>query len=443
MHWSRSILLAFAAFVLAVPVTASAESPKRRPNILLIVADDLGYGDLGCFGCTDIPTPHIDSLARDGVRFTSAYAYPTCSPTRASLMTGRYAERFGISKALMGENAPKMEKAVTVAKLLHDAGYVTGLVGKWHLGYSDDVSPTHKGFDEFFGFRGGKIDFFKHTDTAQKDGSPDGKYDLWEGEHLIRRQGYTTDLFTARAKQFIQKHAGGSADKPFFLYLAYNAPHYAKPGLWQAPDAYLKKFNALGQTKGRDVYRAMVACMDDAVGEVLAELDAQHVAGDTLVVFMSDNGPDKPGSAGPLSGGKFTYREGGIRVPWVARLPGVIPPGTVRDDPVHAIDVLPTALAVAGAKPSAKLALDGQNVWPSFTGGPRVRERTLYFSDVGARRGKWKLFEDQLFDVQADPGETTDLAARQPDVRDRLAREVREWATSAGIEPTTKPAGKK
>jgi arylsulfatase A-like enzyme len=440
MHWFRTILFAASIFPL---VAAEAPAAQRRPNILLIVADDLGYGDLGCFGCKDIPTPNIDSLARDGVRFTNAYAYPTCSPTRASLMTGRYAERLGISKALMGEDAPKMEKAVTVAQLLKQSGYLTGLVGKWHLGYTEDVSPTRKGFDEFFGFRGGKIDFFKHTDTAQKaQGNPDGKYDLWEGDHPIRRQGYTTDLFTARAKQFIQKHAG-NGDKPFFLYLAYNAPHYAKPGLWQAPDEYLKKFDALGQTKGRNVYRAMVACMDDGVGQVLAELDAQQIAKDTLVIFMSDNGPDKPGSAGPLSGGKFTCKEGGVRVPWIARLPGAIQPGTMRNDPVHAIDFLPTALAVAGVQPPpAGAPIDGKNVWPAFTGGSALPDRSFYFSDVAIRRGKWKLFKDELFDMETDAAETTDLAAEHPDIRERLKRERQEWVTSVGIKPETRPASK-
>src|SRR5262245_31813363 len=259
----------FVLFVLLL-ATAGLANAAERPNIVLILADDLGYGDLACFDATDIPTPHIDSIARDGVRFTQAYAYPTCSPTRASLMTGKYAERFGVSKALMGDDAPEFKAAVTVAQMLHDrAGYATGLVGKWHLGYTDDVNPIRKGFDEFYGFRGGKIDFFTHTDTAQQGPTPEGKHDLWEGEREIVREGYTTELFTARARRFIREHVG---KQPFFLYVAHNAPHYAKHGVWQAPDKYLKRFNALGQTQGRDVYRAMVACLDDGVGGLLEEL---------------------------------------------------------------------------------------------------------------------------------------------------------------------------
>lgn len=428
----RLIALLVSCLPLAT-VAADTAHGKRPPNILLILADDLGYGDLGCFGCEDIPTPNIDSIARDGVRFTNAYAYPTCSPTRAALMTGRYAEHFGVSSALMGEDAPKFHEAVTVANRLKDAGYVTGLVGKWHLGYTDDVSPTHKGFDEFFGFRGGKIDFFKHTDTAQKNGTPDGKHDLWEGEKEITREGYTTDLFTARARKFIDDHTGKPDGKPFFLYLAYNAPHYAKKDTWQAPAEYLKRFNAVGKTKGRDVYRAMVACLDDRVGEVLAELKSRDVERNTLVIFMSDNGAEPPGSNKPLSGWKHGFREGGVRVAWIARMPGVIAPGTVRDDVVHAIDFLPTMLAVAGHEPPAKPPLDGMNVWSAFTGGPRVPERPIYFSNHGLRLGKWKLLDGKLFNLESDPPESSDVAAANSGVVESLDAKSTAWAKSIGL----------
>jgi arylsulfatase A-like enzyme len=414
---------------------------KRPPNIICILADDLGYGDVGCYGCPDIPTPHIDSIAKAGVRFTQAYAYPTCSPTRAALLMGRYAERLGISKALMGEDAPKLAGATSVAELLQAGGYATGIVGKWHLGYSDDVSPLSKGFDEFFGFRGGKIDFYRHTDTAQKNDTPEGKHDLWEGNNEVTREGYSTDLFTARAQQFIRDHAG--AEKPFFLYLAYNAPHYAKVGLWQAPEEYLKRFDAVGDVKGRNIYRAMVSCMDDGIGKVLEELAAQKIDGNTLVLFMSDNGPDTPGSAKPLSGAKATYKEGGVRVPWIARLPGAIPPGSVRSDVVHVTDFLPTMLAVAGVPLPSDAKLDGQNVWPAFTGGPAIPERTIQFSDRGIRQGKWKWLNGSLYDIETDPTESKDVGDANPEVRDRLASEVKKWADSVGIKPATKPATKK
>jgi arylsulfatase A-like enzyme len=432
------------AFPASLARAESSTEPTRRPNIVLILADDLGYGDVGCFGCRDIPTPNIDSLAKSGVRFIQAYAYPTCSPTRAALLTGNYAERFGITKALMGEDAPKMERATTVAELLHDAGYVTGLVGKWHLGYTDDVSPTHKGFDEFFGFRGGKIDYFNHTDTAQKiKGHPEGKHDLWEGERQVHMKGYSTNLFTTRAREFIRDHAGKSDEKPFFLYLAYNAPHYAEAGVWQAPQKYLKRFHAEGQTKGRGVYRAMVACLDDGVGEVLAEISAQKLDDRTLVIFMSDNGPDKPGSARPLSGGKFTYREGGVRVPWMARWPGVIPSGVVREDVVHATDFLPTMLAVAHVEAPKSLHVDGRNVWQAFVGGEPLRQRPVYFSDEGLRLGDWKLLGSKLFNLRDDQAEKTDLAKLHPELVQQMEQMSRGWAQSLAMgSPTTRPAEK-
>jgi arylsulfatase A len=421
-------------FRIVASVLLASSAQAAKPNIVLIVADDLGYGDLSCFGCEDIATPHIDSIAKQGVRFTNAYAYPTCSPTRASLMTGQYAERFGISAALMGEDSPKFQQAITIAQVLKQSGYATGLVGKWHLGYTDDVSPTRKGFDEFFGFRGGKIDFFKHTDTAQKvEGNPDGKHDLWEGEQPVTREGYTTDLFTARARQFIRHRTGASDGKPFFLYLAYNAPHYARKGVWQAPDEYLKRFNALGKTQGRDVYRAMVACLDDGVGEILAELDSQAVADDTLVIFMSDNGGEPPGSNKPLSGGKHGFKEGGVRVPWLARWPGNIAPGFVRDDVVHAIDVMPTLLAVAGATAPKNVTFDGRNVWSAFIGGEPVPDRSIYFSNRGLRYRNWKLLNGQLFDLQADPQELSDVAAAHPDLVQQFTAKSTQWAKAIGI----------
>jgi arylsulfatase A-like enzyme len=257
----------------------------------------------------------------------------------------------------------------------------------------------------------------------------------------IKRDGYTTDLFTDRARQFIRDHAGAAAtgEKPFFLYLAYTAPHYGKRGLWQAPDEYLKRFNAVGRTEGRDVYRAMVSCLDDGVGEVLDELSKQKLDDRTLVIFMSDNGPDKPGSAKPLTGGKFTFREGGVRVPWMARWPGVVPSNVTRDDVLHVTDVLPTLLAATGTKPRATLSLDGVNAWPAFTGGPRVgTDRIIYFSDHGVRDGRYKLLNDKLFDIEADPQESHDVSAEHPDVHKRLAYELSKWVKHMDIKPATR-----
>ena len=409
----------------ALLLTPLASLHAARPNIVLIVADDLGYGDLGCFGCKDIPTPNIDTLAQGGVRFTQAYAYNVCSPTRAALLTGCYAERNGIRSVLMGGSVPQFGKATTLPKLLHASGYVTGLVGKWHLGYQVEVTPTHMGYDEFFGFHGGKLDYFKHTDSTQKNGTPEGKHDLWEGDTEIVRTGYTTELFSERAKQFVREHS----KQPFFLELAYNAPHFSTTvGVYQAPEAYLKRFAVEGNPNNtRGGYAAMVSCLDDGIGQVLAELKAQKLEENTLVIFISDNGAEAKGSNGPLSGGKHTNKEGGIRVPWVARWPGVIPPGIVRNDVVHVMDLMPTLLSVAQVAPPPQLRFDGTNIWSAFAGKDAVADRAICFPPNTIRQGKWKLIGGKLFDIEADAAETNDVAAQHADVCAQLSKQLEAW----------------
>jgi len=423
--------LALPLFAAGLLISARA-APPAQPNILLIVADDLGYGDLGCFGCKDIPTPNIDGLARTGVKFTEAYAYNVCSPTRASLRTGCYAERNGIHTVLMGGNVPKFAKATTLASQLHQAGYITGLIGKWHLGYSGDVLPTRMGYDEFYGFHGGKLDYFKHTDSTQKNGTPEGKHDFWEGDKEIFPTGYTTDLFSDRAVRFIRDHAA----KPFYLELAYNAPHYStEKGVYQAPDSYLKKFHVEGSPDNtRGGYAAMVNCMDDGIGRVLAELKARDLDEKTLVIFISDNGAEASGSNGILAGGKHSNKEGGIRVPWVARWPGVIPAGSVRPDVLHVMDIAPTLLSLAPAA-SAKPVFDGINIWSAFTGGAKVADRPICFPKQTIRLGKWKLNDGKLYDIEADPGEKSDLASQHPDIVERLEKELTTWQQAMNVKP--------
>ena len=267
-RWLHFIVAIFAL----TPVLRAAD--QTRPNIVVILADDLGYGDLGCFGGTDIPTPHIDSIAHDGVRFTNAYAYPTCSPTRAALMTGQYAERFGISNALMGDDAPKIAAATTIAQRLRDAGYITGLVGKWHLGYSDRRQPNPQRLRRILRLPWRQDRFFQtHRHRPERRHARRQTRSLGRRKTNHARRLHDESLHRPRPPVHPRQRRRRS--KPFFLFITYNAPHYAKKDVWQAPDEYLKRFNAVGQTKGRDVYRAMVACLDDGVGEVLAELKAQ------------------------------------------------------------------------------------------------------------------------------------------------------------------------
>lgn len=431
MNFSRVFLPLLIAS--AMPVAGEPAATPRPPNIVLIIADDLGYGDLGCFGCKDIPTPNIDSLARDGVRFTDAHAYNVCSPTRAALRTGCYAERNGVRTVLMGSNAPKFAKATTLASRLHEAGYTTGLVGKWHLGYSGEVLPTHMGYDEFFGFHGGKLDYFKHTDSTQKNGSPDGKHDFWEGEQEVFPTGYTTDLFTDRATRFIGDHS----ERPFYLEISYNAPHYAtKKGVYQAPADYLKKFNAEKDPDNtRGGYAAMVACLDDGIGRVLAELKTRKLEENTLVLFVSDNGAEASGSNAPYSGGKHNNKEGGIRVPWIARWPGNIPAGTTRADVVHVIDIAPTLLSLVPGSTAANPVFDGINIWPAFTGAGKVSDRPLCFPRDTIRSGNWKMSEGRLYDLAKDPAEKTDVAASRPEIITRLAKDLETWQQAMGVKP--------
>lgn len=413
---------------------AGAAPARSKPNIVWIVADDLGYADLGCYGAKDIPTPHLDGLAREGVKMTSAYAYPTCSPTRAALLTGRYAERFGVTGALMGDNPPNFGRAVTVAQILKDNGYVTGAVGKWHLGYTGDVTPLRKGFDEFYGFRGGKIDFFNHTDTAQKNGTPEGKHDFYDNDTEIFPKGYTTDLFTDRACKFLRDHKGG----PFFLYLPYNAPHYAKIGTWEAPEEYLKRFGASGQTKGRGVYAAMISCLDDGIGRVLAQLHDLGLDDDTLVVYTSDNGGEGVASNAPFRGAKHQFTEGGLRVNQIWRLPGVLKAGSVCDEAVHVVDLTPTVLAAVGVKAPAGVAFDGADVWGTLKDGTPVAPRPLYLGKNTIREGDWKLLDGKLYDVVKDPAEGTDLAKEHPDVVKRLEADLAEWKAKLGTKGAKK-----
>jgi len=397
--------------LLASLLAASTLSAVERPNVVWILADDLGYGDPGCYGGT-IPTPAIDRLAAEGVRATVAYAAPVCTTTRACMLTGRYAHRYGIGSALMGHNAPGFAGAVTAAAVLGRGGYSTALVGKWHLGYEPPCRPTDMGFATFFGHLGGKIDYFSYVDSAQG-----GKRDLWnETTADTTTTGYSTDIFTERAERFI----AANAKQPFFLFLAYNAPHYGSGTGVQARPEDEQRF---AQLKKRAAYAAAVSRMDEGIGRVMAALTASGAAKRTLVVFASDNGPNGGDGATPFSGKKAGAGEGGVRVPLVARWPGRIPAGTICDQPIHAIDWLPTACAATGIP--APPAQDGINVLPAMSGQQKLPERTLLIvPKVAVVRGTWKLNEGRLYDLVSDPREERDQAAAKPEVAASLKRDL-------------------
>ena len=405
----------------------AAGSKTRKPNIVLIVADDLGYADLGVQGCKDIPTPNIDSIAQNGVRFTNGYvSCPVCSPTRAGLMTGRYQQRFGHEFNSGPADVANPEFGLplaetTLAERLKPLGYATGMFGKWHLGFRPEMHPQKRGFDEFYGFLGG-------AHSYQSIGAG-GNGAVLEGTEPVSELDYTTDAFTRGAVSFIDHHR----DEPFFLYLPYNAVHLPLEAL----EKYKSRFPAI-EDKKRRVYAAMLSAMDDGVGQVLAKLRERGLEENTLVLFISDNGgptAQTTSSNKPLRGYKGQVLEGGIRIPFMAQWKGHIPAGKVDARPVISLDIHPTALAVAGgAVPES--GLDGVNLLPLLTQEKADAAHDRLFWRFGeqsaARAGDWKLlqYEDaapQLYNLADDIGEATDLADKNPEKVKELQAAYDEW----------------
>lgn len=437
------------------PRAPAAERPADtppRPNVLLIVADDLGYHDVGFQGGRDIPTPHLDRLAASGIRCTNGYvSYSVCSPSRAGFITGRYQQRFGHefnprwNPASTVDGLPLSES--TLADALRGAGYTTGIVGKWHLGAHPQFHPNRRGFDEFFGFLGGGHRYFpdSHVDVEVGAGRKAATHaDAEHASPMLRNQtelpeaGELTTRLGDEAVASVTRHARDG--KPWFLYVAFNAPHTPL----QARDDLLQRFAAITDPRRR-TYAAMVATVDEAVGKLLAALDATGQRERTLIVFFSDNGgPMTKRNANasintPLRGQKGDVFEGGIRVPFLVAWPGRLPPGKTYAHPVSSLDVFPTALAVSGAQraPTAP-PLDGVNLLPHLDGtNPATpHERLFWRMDGGeafaVREGKWKWLRTyanapQLYDLAADPGESRDLTAQHPDVATRLASAAAAW----------------
>jgi arylsulfatase A-like enzyme len=430
--------------LVSVDAAAALAQEGRRPNIIVIVSDDLGYADIGVLGCKDVPTPHIDSLARRGVRCTSGYvSHPYCSPTRAGLMTGRYQQRFGhefnpgpATDRTPGVGLPLSE--TTMADRLRALGYKTGLVGKWHLGHTDEhFHPLRRGFDEFFGFLGGSHSYLK---------SGTGPIAIFRDRQEVQEKEYLTDAFAREGVAFIERH--GKAKQPFFLYWAFNAVH----GPMEASDRYLKRFGHIEDAKRR-TYAAMLSALDDAVGQGLAKLRELGLEDDTLIFFISDNGGPTAVNASsnfPLRGVKGTTWEGGVRVPFLVQWSGKLPAGRLYDHPVIQLDILPTALAAAGASPSDDGKLDGVNLLPYLRGErPGAPHDALYWRFGGSlaiRMGDWKLTKTTgadaggavrggkasvqgalLFNLKNDIGETTDLAAKEPERLRQLAAAWEKW----------------
>ena len=410
-------------------------APGRKPNIIVIVSDDHGYADVGCNGCKEIPTPNLDSIARDGVRFTDGYvSCPVCSPTRAGLMTGRYQQRFGHELNPGGNPAHGLPtKEITLANLLKSAGYATGLVGKWHLGMTPELHPQKRGFDEFFGFLGGA-----HPYVESGIGTPNP---IYRGTKQVDEKEYLTDAFAREAVSFIERHKG----HPFLLCLTFNAVHAPL----QATQKYLDRFPSI-TAQPRRTYAGMLSAMDDGVGAVLKKIKESGLEKDTLIFFHSDNGgpPNNGSSNGPLRGYKGTVFEGGVRVPFLVKWPGRIPAGVVFKHPVISLDVLPTVVAAAGWRLPKDRPFDGVNLLPYLTGEKSSPPHDILFWRFrlprAVRNGNWKLVslavgEPQLFDLSKDIGETTDLAKDRPEVVRELSQALARWESQL-IPPLWAPA---
>ncbi len=450
----RPILSFLFVLLLAAPAFAA------KPNVLVIIADDLGYNDVGFQGSKEIPTPHLDKLAAQSLRCTNGYvSHPFCSPTRAGIMTGRYQHRFGHENnpAWLPESttAGLSQQETTFPALMQKAGYTTGAVGKWHLGAHPQFHPMKRGFDEYFGALGGGHVYFPGAGGGAEYNIPLNRNGKDEAQTK-----YLTEHFGDEAAAFVGRHAAEA--KPWMLYLAFNAPHTPL----QAPKEWLEKLKHI-ENDSRRTYAAMVCALDAAIGGVMAKLDETKQRENTLIYFVSDNGgPNLAGKSGtnftdnsPLRGAKGMVYEGGMRVPFLVSWPAKIKPGTY-DQPLIALDFLPTALAAAESAELTPKNLDGVNLLPFLSGEKSGVPHELLFWRTGGpggnnavRRGSMKLLrngkaEPELYDLAADVGESKNLAAEKPEVVKELVAAIAEWEKGT-IAPTFqspkagKPAAKK
>ena len=420
--------VAFAGALALLGAIASVQAADHKPNIVHIVADDLGWKDVGFNGCADIKTPNLDALAATGARFTQFYVQPMCTPTRACLMTGRYPLRYGLQTIVIpGPAGYGLDTGEwLMPQCLKEAGYKTAIIGKWHLGHADlKYWPRQRGFDYQYGAMIGELDYYTHSDA--------GVLDWFRNNKPVREKGYTTQLIGNDAVKYINEQ---DPDKPFYLYLAFNAPHTP----YQAPKEYVDRYPGIADPTRR-TYAGMVACLDDEIGRVVAALDKKGLRDNTLILFHSDNGGTKnamfagqmadlsktkiPCDNGPYRDGKGALFEGGCRVAGCANWPGHIKAGNV-DGIMHAVDIYPTLAALAGASTAKCKPLDGVNVWETISeGNPSPRTEVVYNVEPfrgAVRQGDWKLIwrtlipaSAELYNLAEDPFEKNNVAAAHPD----------------------------
>lgn len=464
MHCSPMLLVMLLTASIFVSQRAAYAADSPRPNVVVILTDDQGTLDVNCFGATDLHTPNLDRLAREGVRFTQAYAHMVCCPARAALMTGRHPQRGDVNdwtqgnlRARGGLNMALSE--VTLAEALKSAGYRTALFGKWHLGAAADSGPTRQGFDRFFGHRGGFIDNYKHFFLHQN-----GFHDLYEGTTEIFAEGeYFPEMNVARALKFLEQNR----DAPFFLFLPMNTPHYPE----QPPARHLERYADTPQP--RRTYAAFVTTTDELIGRVLDKLDALELTDDTIVIFMSDNGHSTEqnaidrddhssglpkghnygangggGYTGPWIGHKATFFEGGVRVPAMIRYPARLPRNEVRDQAVTIMDWHPTVLELCGVAPATEL--DGRSLLEVIASdkapSPHPVLHFQWINSWAVRRGDWKLIHvqgrgeksvgrDHLYNLAEEKPETIDHADAEPRLVEHLRKLHDRWADDVFARP--------
>ncbi|HET6347794.1 MAG TPA: arylsulfatase [Candidatus Krumholzibacteria bacterium] len=443
-----SFLVVATAIVAVAALLAGAFTPAlaagKQPNIVHIVADDLGWKDVGFNGCTDIKTPNIDRLAAGGARLTQFYVQPMCTPTRACLMTGRYPFRYGLQTAVIPSVSSYGLDTTEwlMPQCLKQAGYETAIIGKWHLGHADPkYFPDQRGFDYQYGPMIGELDYFTHEEH--------GVLDWFRNGQPVKEEGYTTTLLGEDAVRLIQKH---DTKKPLYLYLTFNAPHTP----YQAPQDYIDRYKDIPDPTRR-TYAAMVSCLDDEIGRVVAALDKKGMRKNTLIIFHSDNGGTHnamfagvmtdmskikiPCDNSPYRDGKGSLYEGGTRVCALVNWPGRVKPGVV-DGMIHAVDLYPTLAALAGASTAKCKPLDGLDVWNTLsTGAPSPRTEIVYNIEPfrgAVREGDWKLIwrtllpsSVELYNIAQDPSETDNVAASHPDKVAALQERINALAKEA------------
>jgi arylsulfatase A len=403
-------------------------SPTTRPNIILIVADDLGYGDLACYGHKIHQTPNIDKLAQGGMKFLDFHSNGVvCSPTRAALLTGKYPQSTGITGVITAKDHRDTGldlSEILLSEILKGNKYRTGIVGKWHLGYDPAYSPVRQGFDSFKGYVSGNVDYISHYDQ-------ENFFDWWQNTDKLNEEGYTTDLITQHALSFIDQNRDG----PFFLYVAHEAPHApyqvreSKPERTGKPD-----YKSKPESDKKKIYGQMIEIMDEGIGKIMAALDEHKLSDNTLVLFISDNGANDVGSNYPFKGHKGQVWEGGHRIPAIAYWKGMIKPNT-SNELLMTMDVLPTISELTGSKIPGQVRLEGVSFKNTLFGKRSVRtERPVFWSfknSAAVRNGNWKLVrvndQNYLYDLEADPGEVKNVFVEFPSIAQRLSHLLEQW----------------